>query len=89
MPSCGDESNPFGAAYDFFKKNIAIKPKETVYLGFKYGNQEIDEFIQKNNLNQIYDIAYIENINETLSTLLAEGEIIARFSDMAEEVLDL
>ena len=85
MPSCGDESNPIGASYDYAVRSGSMtKPLNNLYLGVSYSNKEIEEFIESNNLRERYEITYYDDIEEKIAELLADREIVARFSGRCE-----
>lgn len=78
QPSCGDESTVIGAAAkNQIDNNQKIYPIKTMYLGPKYDNQEIEDFIKKKKLSNKYDVEYIPNINKKLSDLLVKFEVVA------------
>ncbi len=86
MPSCGDESNVFGAVA-YFVKNVlgkTMKGNLSLYLGMEYTNEEISRFITENKLNEKYRVSYLENIEDELARLLAEFKVVARFAGRAE-----
>lgn len=91
MPSCGDEANAIGACcygYKLYceKNNIKFEPKpiRDLYLGPEYDNNYIKELIERQNLNGKYKIRRLKNINQEVSRLLANGEIVARCSGKSE-----
>jgi carbamoyltransferase len=91
MPSCGDESNPIGACFFGYKKYCEEKslkfqpfPIEDLYLGPEYGEDYIQDFIEKEKLNNNYLIKKVKNINLEVAKLLAKGEIVARCSGRSE-----
>ncbi len=85
MPSCGDESNPIGACYDHSVRNgFQTKPLENLYLGISYSNRQIEQFIEKKGLRDQYQVAYHYDIEDKISELLANREIVARFSGRCE-----
>lgn len=86
MPSCGDESLPIGGCYKYYFDQTGHlgKPLSNIFLGPDYSNDEIKVFIAKTNLEARYDIEYVENMDDKLADLLAEGEVVARFQGRTE-----
>ena len=86
-PSCGDESNSIGAAYQVYaqiqsRKNqpVKIAALENIYFGPEYSNHEIKTLLEKKSFN----FKYIDNINKKTAELLSSGHIIARCSGRME-----
>jgi carbamoyltransferase len=85
MPSCGDESNPIGACYDHAaRNNLEIKPLRNLYLGVSFSNEEIERYIHENNLKNYHTISRYDDIEMKIAELLANKEIVARFSGRCE-----
>ena len=87
MPSCGDESLPFGAAYKVWKDNNPDKyiiPTEHIYLGTHYSSKDIESFIEKNDINKKYQVEYYQDIEKKIAELLANYKIVARFKGRTE-----
>jgi carbamoyltransferase len=83
-PSCGDETNAMGAAYQVYTEHAdyrTIKPLEHLYLGREFSDAEVLEALEKTN-----DLEYqkFENIEREIAKLLAEGEVVARFKGRGE-----
>lgn len=84
FPSCGDESNAFGACYFGYKK---INPKgipypiRDLYLGPSFIPEKITKVVRS--LKQV-KISTPKNIEHEIAQLLYKGEIIARFDDRSE-----
>lgn len=86
MPSCGDESNSFGACYAVYKQKTGAEPLplENLYLGPEYTNEEIKYYLI-NKLNpEKYHVEYYEDIEKKVAELLANFQIVARFKGRAE-----
>ncbi len=89
FPSCGDESNPFGACYYVYINHFSKPAKSTkrvkdVYLGPGYSNGNIEEFIKKNELKRKYNIDFYEDIEGEIAGLLAKGKVVARVAGRCE-----
>ena len=82
FPSCGDESNPIGAAYYVYTQlckkqgtTPTIHPITDTYLGPDY-DDEVEEYIKANKLTEKYNVR--EATPKMVAELLAKGEIVAR-----------
>ena len=85
MPSCGDESNPFGAAaYVAAQAGKPLAPLPNIYLGHAYSNQDVQDFIRNKRLDEMYDVTFHEDINTAMAQMLADFEVIARVAGAAE-----
>ena len=81
FPSCGDETNSMGAAYQKYSElGGQSNPLHTFYLGRQFFDDEIKICLRKKR----FTAKEPEDINESVAELLARGEIVARF-DGAEE----
>jgi len=86
-PSCGDESNAIGVAYNYFAKHDDYKKIDKlkgVNFGLEWSNEQIkvayDNYEFKNN----YVIEYVENIEAVVAKTLSEGHVVARFNGREE-----
>lgn len=85
MPSCGDESNPIGAAYAYYaERAIETRPLPHIYLGVSFDDAEIEAFIRNARLEDKYKVSREADIESTIADLLAQGEVVARFSGRCE-----
>ena len=86
MPSCGDESLPIGACYKFFFETTGefADPLKNIYLGPSFSNDDIKAFVENERLADRYNIQHKENIEMCIAKLLADGQVVARFSGAAE-----
>jgi carbamoyltransferase len=85
LPSCGDESNPIGAAYALaVQHGLPVKPIDNLYLGISYDREALAEFIAANKLAERYAVSELADIEETTAELLAQKEVVARFSGRCE-----
>jgi len=82
LPSCGDESNPIGAAYFTYLKicneksqTPNIEPIKDLYLGPGF-DDEVENYIKKKKLDKKYDIRKADP--KMVAELLAKGEVVAR-----------
>ncbi len=89
MPSAADESTAIGAAYWAHKKLnwkktalSEIQKLDDLYLGRDFTSEEIQQALQKNKSKQF--ISKPKNINTVVASLLAKGQIVARFAGRSE-----
>ena len=84
FPSCGDESNAFGACYfglKYLNPNEPPNPIKDLYLGPSFSSEDINKAVKK--IKQV-KISTPKNIEYEIAKLLSKGEIIARFDGRAE-----
>lgn len=85
LPSCGDESNPIGAAYALaVQHGLPVKPIDNLYQGISYDRDALAKFIAENKLAERYAVIELADIEETTAGLLAQKEVVARFSGRCE-----
>ena len=88
FPSCGDESNPIGAAilaalgqgYDFRK----IRPLEVVYWGPEYSNQDVEKAMDRLLPGKGFDVSSHEEIDRFVGREVATGKIVGRMTGKME-----
>lgn len=87
FPSCGDESNAIGAAYDFYARHGEvgnIERLENVYFGVEWADQEIKHSFDTYKFAHKYSIEHYPNIEKIVAARLAEGHVVARFKGREE-----
>ena len=87
FPSCGDESNPFGACYYVYLNKFGkgeTKRVEDLYLGPEYSNEYIGELIKKRELKRKYNVEFHKDAEGEISELLAKDKIVARLAGKSE-----
>ncbi len=91
FPSCADETISIGAAYqvaaDYYasrSKPVHIEPIRDLYLGPKYSDDEIKAAIDKFEFGRSVEVIHPGVIETEVANLLANGEIVARFSGREE-----
>jgi carbamoyltransferase len=85
LPSCGDESNPLGAAYSrAIELSLPVKPLTDLYLGIGYQRAALAAFIKQNRLAERYAVSEPADVEEEVAELLAQGQVVARFSGRCE-----
>lgn len=87
MPSCGDESNPFGGAFYVAEQNglaSTIRPLDNIYLGHSFTNEDVAAFIKTHCLDQKYCVRHYPDIESEIAALLADFEVVARVAGPAE-----
>lgn len=85
FPSCGDESNPMGAAYELYHEISGSMPSplEHLYLGPAFSQEEINTAITEHKPNSFFKVSK-EPINKIIAQLLAQGKIVARATGAVE-----
>lgn len=85
QPSCGDDSSIIGAACRvFLDKSIDLKQINSMYLGLKYTNDEVKQFLTEGGYFEKYNVEYIDNIELEIARLLSKFEVVARFKGAGE-----
>jgi len=91
VPSAGDESTVFGGCFvgykrfcDDHKLKCTVTPVTDLYLGTSYSHPEIEKFLLANNYFEKYNISEPQNIELTVAQLLADNNVVARFSGRME-----
>ena len=88
FPSCGDESNPIGAAilaalsqgYNYQH----INPLEMIYWGPEYSNDEVKEAIDRLLPGNGFTVSFQKDIDEFIGKEVAKGKIIGRMTGRME-----
>ena len=80
VPSCGDESTPIGACYlayrDWYAKSgkeMVVTPFPPLYLGPNYSREEVLAILK----TTTFHYEYIENVEQKIAELLAQGKVVA------------
>lgn len=84
FPSCGDESNAFGACFFGAKKlnpNNIPYPISDLYLGPIFSSEKIETSVKK---TKNIKVVVPQDIEQAVALLLSKGEIIARFDGRSE-----
>ena len=85
FPSCGDESNAFGAAYiAAHNHGENIERLNGLYLGTEYYNTNIEAAIDSSEFRDRIVIREYQDIEKKIAELLIEGKIVARFKGRME-----
>lgn len=88
MPSCGDESNSIGAAYDVAVKMASneeiVQPLGPLYLGVIYSDETIRKSVQEYGFHEEVEVTEPEDLEDSVAQLLAGGEVIARYAEREE-----
>tara|TARA_Y100000588_G_C14229666_1_gene914709 strand:+ start:306 stop:2024 length:1719 start_codon:yes stop_codon:yes gene_type:complete len=89
FPSCGDETNVFGACWHIYSKKIKeenlsgkIEKFEHMYFGNDIKDSEVESFFSKNKSK--YVIQKENNIGKTVGELLSDNKVVARASGTME-----
>lgn len=87
FPSCGDESNAFGAAYNIYAALNDFRKIEklgTVYWGVEWADDAIKTAYQNYNFKHKYTIEFCKDIEMKVASILADGDVVARFKGREE-----
>jgi len=87
FPSCGDETNIFGACYLITAEKQGyerIEPLTDLYFGKSYTNREVKREIDTFQFNGEVYREHVEDIERRVAELLAEGKVVARFRGREE-----
>ena len=91
FPSGGDESLCIGAAFNVYAEELLktgqkvdISSLGKLYLGPEFGQAEIENCIKNENLESDFSIENHSDIDANVAELLAEGNVVARFSGKME-----
>ena len=85
MPSCGDESNCFGAAWHYYAHHSDTRGEDIEFNTYCLGNEGsecLDE--AKKKYANILAFTEVASASETTAKLLADGHIVARCSGAME-----
>lgn len=87
FPSCGDETNAIGAAMHvagMTKGAQSLAPIREFYLGPRFTNEEVRTAIESFRFSGQVEIQLCPDIEERVASLLASGEVVARFKGREE-----
>ncbi|HET9533652.1 MAG TPA: carbamoyltransferase C-terminal domain-containing protein, partial [Blastocatellia bacterium] len=87
FPSCGDETNAIGAAYNVYAQqegHHSMKPLREFYTGPEHEDEQIGRAIKEYAFKNRVKASRVENIEEEAAELLAKGEVVARFKGREE-----
>jgi carbamoyltransferase len=87
FPSCGDESNAYGAASNIYSSIGDYRKLEklsTVYWGVEWSDEAIKKAYQNYNFQHQYTIEYSDDIEMKVASVLADGDVVARFKGREE-----
>jgi carbamoyltransferase len=85
MPSCGDETNPIGAAFSVARDaGDVIAVEDGLYLGPRYSEEQVREFVDRNGLRDRYEVTQLGDPEAHIAELLARQEVVGRVAGRAE-----
>ena len=87
VPSAADESTAIGAAFyasHRFMPEIPLQPLRDLYLGRDYSDEEIAAFLQRGDISARYGITRPDTIDGVVARLIADNQVVARFSGAME-----
>lgn len=85
QPSCADESLGIGGAADeFLRRDVQLKPIRTMYTGVEHSERELENLLNSSPDARGLVIERPPDIESKIAELLAEFEIVARFAGRGE-----
>ncbi|MFN2454882.1 MAG: carbamoyltransferase C-terminal domain-containing protein [Pyrinomonadaceae bacterium] len=87
FPSCGDETNAIGSAYNVYAQHgdyRTMQPLRDLYTGQEYNDDEINQAIKVYPFKHRVSVRQTDQIEEAAAGLLAKGEVVARFNGREE-----
>jgi len=85
FPSCGDETNSIGAAYQVYaqsceqeNRTVDIEPIGPVYWGRDFSDTEIEAALKILGGKGQFYYKHVENIEKLAAQVIADGEVVAR-----------
>jgi carbamoyltransferase len=86
FPSCGDETNSIGAAWLRYRQRSAKNPKKLghFYVGPEYDDAQVEAALRSYKFQNHAGIRAETEVERSVATLLAKGEIVARFKGRTE-----
>lgn len=86
FPSCGDESNPVGAAFQVYVEETGSKPDPIgpIYWGPEFSAAEEEAAIKEAHKNSNFDCEELEKPEDAVADLLLEHKIVARAAGRVE-----
>ncbi|HZW23955.1 MAG TPA: carbamoyltransferase C-terminal domain-containing protein [Gallionella sp.] len=85
FPSCGDETLPFGAAYDAHAAmGGTCEPLGHLYLGMQYDSAQVKAAFDGYGFRHECRIRKCERISDEVAALLAQGRVVAWFQGREE-----
>lgn len=90
-PTCGDESNPIGAAYQAYRDVCAqrgmtptIPPFDVLYWGPAFSDEAIAACLEELEVDRHYRVERCERTEEMVADLLSRGEVVAHLAGRME-----
>lgn len=91
FPSCGDETNPVGAAFEVYAdlrrdagRPVDIPPLGPIYWGRAFTEDQVERAVGAFAADHRVKVATPQNVNREVARLLAAGEVVARCSGPME-----
>jgi len=91
FPSCGDETNSVGAAFQAYAEDkqqngetCDISPIGPLYWGRDFSDEEIKDDVDQFSFSDRVNVTKLDNPDEEVARLLAGGEVVARFQGRME-----
>lgn len=86
-PSCGDETNAMGSAYNAYAQHAdyrTMAPLRDLYTGPEYSDAEIQDAIAGYSFKNLPEVQHLDDIEAAVAELLAQGNVVARFKGREE-----
>jgi carbamoyltransferase len=86
FPSCGDESNAIGAAYQTYidQGGNDLKPLKAIYFGRAITDEDVDGALRSYKMTSSCRVDYLEDVEKKIAELMAEGDIVGRVKGKME-----
>ena len=91
LPTCGDESLPIGACLTGYQlacskasQSCDIEPIKDIYWGPAWTSKQIAAFLEAGNYARKYSVTRLDNMEERVAQLLAEGKVVGRMAGRME-----
>jgi carbamoyltransferase len=87
FPSCGDESNAYGAAANIYASlapTVSLQKLGSIYWGAEWSDDSIKFAYDHYGFKHSYTIKRSDDIEMELALILASGEVVARFKGREE-----
>ncbi|HLL73733.1 MAG TPA: carbamoyltransferase C-terminal domain-containing protein [Pyrinomonadaceae bacterium] len=88
FPSCGDETNSIGSAYNVYAQHAGcetMQPLRDFYTGAEYDDEQVGRAISGYSFRHETTAQHVGGeIEQAVADLLARGEVVARFSGREE-----
>jgi len=86
FPSCGDESNPIGAALQAYVEESGQTPEPIgpIYWGPTFSAEEAEDTIKASRENNRFEVEQVDDVEGAIADLLIDHKIVARVAGPME-----